>query len=644
MCGICGIVSSDPQEQTDAATILRMRDTLIHRGPDDCGIYLGPGVALGHRRLSIIDLRPEGRQPMSNEDGSVKIVFNGEIYNFAEHRAWLEERGHRFKSRTDTEVIIHLYEELGVDCLRRLRGMFAFAIWDERKRLLFMARDRIGKKPLFYRLDGRRLIFGSQPKAILAFGGHRAEPNAQAIDKYLAFGFVPAPLCAFEGVQKIPPAHYLVFENGKIEVKRYWRLNYRPKLKIDQREACAEIIRRLTEAVQLRMVSDVPLGAFLSGGIDSSAVVALMSRLSNRPVKTFSIGFKEGDYDETRYARMVAQKFHTEHHEFQVEPDALEVMDELVSHYNEPFADSSALPTYYLSKLTRQHVTVALNGDAGDENFGGYYRYSANLMANYLKYAPRSIRRLIGNSIAAAYNAMNSQSRLAHRMRVLGDVLASDPRLGYAEMLTSFGRIRRASLYSSDFADQLLDSESAEDMVLGLYTAAQTDQALDSTLYVDVNLYLPDDLLVKVDIASMAVSLEARSPMVDHEFMEFAASLPASFKIRGRTRKWILRRAFADILPREILERKKMGFGVPIEHWFRGQLRDYISDILLSATSLQRGYFQPNYIKRLIDEHASGARKWHGQLWTLLMLELWFQKFVDSAVSYDFTDQQAVGR
>ncbi len=508
MCGICGIVSVDRSETIDPRTINRMRDAIAHRGPDDKGSYIAPGIALGHRRLSIIDLRPEGRQPMTNEDGSIQIVFNGEIYNYTDHYQLLVARGHRFRSRSDTEVIIHLYEEFGVDCLKLLRGMFAFAIWDEHKRSLFLARDRLGKKPLFYCFDGNRLIFGSEAKAVLAYPGIRREPDADALDSYISFGYVPGATSAFKGLRKLPPAHYLTFVDGKIAIKRYWQVHYQPKLEITEREACAQIVERLTEAVKLRMVADVPLGAFLSGGIDSSAVVALMAKLSNTPVKTFSIGFNEPAYDETRFARIVADKFGTDHREFRIEPGATDILEKLVWHYDEPYADSSALPTYYLAKLTREYVTVALNGDAGDENFAGYHRYLVTLLAHYLHTLPAGLRKALGTTTARGYGLFSS-GRLARRLRALGAILGKDAKLGYAEMMTPFGADARAGLYTPDFGGSI-HGECAEQMILDLYEDSDADDIIDGTLSVDLNFYLPYDLLVKVDIASMAVGLEAQ--------------------------------------------------------------------------------------------------------------------------------------
>ena len=634
MCGICGIVSNDASERMDPQVVIRMRDTLSHRGPDDQGYYVGPGVALGHRRLSIIDLRPEGRQPMANEDDSIRIVFNGEIYNFADHREWLASKGHRFRSRSDTEVIIHLYEEFGVECVKRLRGMFAFAIWDEPKRLLFLARDRLGKKPLFYRFDGTRLLFGSEPKSILAYPGVAREPDHEALDYYISFGYVPGPFSAFKGIRKLEPAHYLTLQHGRLDIHRYWQVHYLPKLEISEREAGAQIVERLTEAVKLRLVSDVPLGAFLSGGIDSSAVVALMAKLSNTPVKTFSIGFKEPKYDETRYARIVARKFGTEHHEFTVEPDAAAVLDKLVWHYDEPYSDASALPTYYLSKLTRGHVTVALNGDAGDENFGGYRRYLVNVIAEYLYAIPGPLRRLASGAAFQGGKLFRENRMFSKKLRILANTLTMEPREGYASLMTNLNAEDKRRLYSDDFA-RSVNLSAAEKLIATLYRRSDAQDLVDATLNADLNLYLPDDLLVKVDIASMAVGLEARSPMVDHEFIEFVARLPSRFKISGLTLKAIFKKALKGLLPAEILGRRKMGFDVPLEHWFRGQLRDFLCDILLSRQAVERGYFKPSAVKALVDDHLSGGIDHQSQLWNLLMLELWHRVCVATSMTFD---------
>ena len=638
MCGICGIVSTDRAEPVDLRLIAHMRDTLAHRGPDDKGAYIGPGVGLGHRRLSIIDLRPEGRQPMANEDGSVRIVFNGEIYNFKEHREWLLERGHRFKSRTDTEVILHLYEEMGVECLKLLRGMFAFAIWDEGKRLLFIARDRLGKKPLYYRFDERRLMFASEIKALLAHPSVEAEPDPAAINHYLAFGYVPGTQSAFKGIQKLPPAHYLTFCKGRIETHRYWRVHYLPKLEIDEREACEQIIQRLKEAVRLRMISDVPLGAFLSGGIDSSAVVAMMAQLSSKPVKTFSIGFNEPRYDERNYAREIARRFETEHYEFTVQPDTVEVLDKLVWHYDEPYADSSALPTYYLCKLAREHVTVALNGDAGDENFAGYPKYLMNAMAERARRSPAWARRSAGFVAALGAALLNPDHMIAKKLRALKYTLKTEPVFGVAQRMMNFNAQARRMLYSIDFA-ATVNQGAPEEMISELYYQTDADNVVDRSLGIDLGLYLPYDLLVKVDVASMAVGLEARSPMVDHEFVEFVARLPHRFKISGLTLKAIFKKALKGLLPKNILGRPKMGFGVPLDYWFRGELREYVRDILLSQRHLERGYFRREAVEKLVENHISGRANAQYSIWNLLMLELWHRAQIDASVGADQTAQ-----
>ncbi len=471
---------------------------------------------------------------MANEDGSVRIVFNGEIYNFKEHREWLLSRGHRFKSRTDTEVIIHLYEEMGVECLKLLRGMFAFAIWDEGKRLLFIARDRLGKKPLYYRFDECRFMFASEIKALLAHPSVGAEPDPAAINHYLAFGYVPGTQSAFKGIQKLPPAHYLTLCQGRIETHRYWRVHYLPKFEIDEREACEQIIQRLKEAVRLRMISDVPLGAFLSGGIDSSAVVAMMAQLSSKPVKTFSIGFNEPRYDERNYAREIARRFETEHYEFTVLPDTIDVLDKLVWHYDEPYADSSALPTYYLCKLAREHVTVALNGDAGDENFAGYPKYLMNAIAERARRSPAWARRTTGLVAALGATLFSPDQMIAKKLRALKYTLETEPVLGVAQRMMNFNAQGRRMLYSIDFA-ATVNQGAPEEMISELYYQTDADNVVDRSLGIDLSLYLPYDLLVKVDVASMAVGLEARSPMVDHEFVEFVARLPHRFKISGLT-------------------------------------------------------------------------------------------------------------
>ena len=629
MCGISGKLYFDPARSVEYPVLERMNAVQAHRGPDDSGVYCQGAVGLAHRRLSIIDLSPAGHQPMTNEDGTVWIVFNGEIYNFQALRPDLLRRGHRFRSHTDTEVILHLYEERGVGCLDCLRGMFAFAIWDAPRRQLFLARDRLGKKPLCYQQDAEAFRFASEAKAILQDPAVDVRPDPAGISHYLTYGYVPSPGSAFHGMRKLPPAHYLVCRDGRVEVVRYWRLRRGQKLERSEAAWCREILTRLEEAVRLRLISDVPLGAFLSGGIDSSAVVAMMSRASGGAVKTFSIGFDEPEYDELRYARLVAERFGTEHHELVVRPDAAAILPKLTWHYDEPFGDSSAVPTYYVAQMTRRYVTVALNGDAGDENFGGYDRYVANLLAASFDRWPGAglLRRAIRWGLHLWPHSGRRTSLLSRGRRFL-DGLTEVPERRYARWLCHFYGDRKDELLSPEFCASL-DGADALDLLLDAYRESDAPDFMDATLGVDAALYLPDDLLVKVDIASMSHSLEARSPFLDHEFMEFAATIPSDLKVRGRTKKYILKRALSDLLPEEILHRPKMGFGVPIDHWLRHELRELAYDTLLGPRCLGRGYFRPRAVQRLLDEHTHGRANWHYLLWTLLMLELWHQTYVD---------------
>jgi asparagine synthase (glutamine-hydrolysing) len=629
MCGISGKLYFDAARTVEPDILERMNAVLAHRGPDDAGIRCDGQIGLAHRRLSIIDLSPAGHQPMSNEDGTIWIVFNGEIYNFQSLRPELLSRGHRFRSGSDTEVILHLYEDHGTDCLRFLRGMFALAIWDGPRRQLFLARDRLGKKPLCYHQDAHGLRFASEAKAILQDPDVQAAPDPASVSQYLTFGYVPGPASAFRGFRRLPPGHFLTCRDGRVDVTRYWRLRRDRKAQRPEEEWCREIVARLDEAVRLRMISDVPLGAFLSGGIDSSAVVALMSRASSGPVKTFSIGFEEPEYDELAYARQVAQQFGTEHHELVVRPDAVAILPKLAWHYDEPFGDSSAVPTYYVAQMTRQYVTVALNGDAGDESFGGYDRYVANLLAasfdrwpgaGLLRHAIRWGLRLLPQS--------GIRTSVLYRGRRFLDGLTDAPERRYARWLCHFYGDRKAELCTPEFLAAAGGTDALE-ILLAAYRESDASDFGDATLGVDAALYLPDDLLVKVDIASMAHALEARSPFLDHEFMEFAATIPFDLKVRGRVKKYILKRALAGLLPDQILHRPKMGFGVPIDHWLRHELRDMAYDTLLSPQALGRGYFRPDSIRRMLDEHAQGKASWHYLLWTLLMLELWHLQFVD---------------
>jgi asparagine synthase (glutamine-hydrolysing) len=629
MCGIAGMVLADPAGRVDEKRLDRMSAVLAHRGPDDAGLYCRGPVGLAHRRLSIIDLSAAGRQPMANEDGTIWIVFNGEIYNFQTLRPALEAAGHVFRSRTDTEVILHLYEERGPDCLSYLRGMFAFAIWDGRRRRLFLARDRLGKKPLVYQTDDQAFRFASEAKAILQDPAVEPRPALPAIARYLTYGYVPGAHSAFQGFQRLPPAHYLLWEDGRVAVTRYWRLRHAVRAGRPEAVWCEEIRARLDEAVRLRLVSDVPLGAFLSGGVDSSAVVAVMAQASPGRVKTFSIGFDEPEYDELRYARLVAERFGTEHHELVVRPDAARVLPKLAWHYDEPFGDSSAVPTYYVAEMTRRHVTVALNGDAGDEAFGGYERYLASLLAQRLDRLPGAgLLRGTARAALAVWPPTVKRTGLPARARRFLEGVGETPERRYARWFCHFHGSRKAELCTPGFLDDAGESDDLEDL-LAAFSAQDGADLLAATMGVDAELYLPDDLLVKVDIASMAHGLEARSPFLDHELMEFAATIPSALKVRGRETKRILKTALQGLLPEPVLARRKMGFGVPIDHWLRHELRDLAYDTLLSRRALGREYFRAEVVRRLLDEHVHGQANLQYWLWTLLMLELWHRTYID---------------
>jgi len=639
MCGIVGRVNFLSRKPIDRAVLGRMNDLIAHRGPDDEGLFAAGHVGLGNRRLAIVDLTPAGHQPMSSDDGRFWITYNGEIYNFPDLRADLETRGHRFRSHTDTEVILAAYREFGVECLDRLRGMFAFAIWDTESERLFIARDRVGKKPLHYWLDADGIAFASEPKAFLADPSFIPRPDLAAISLYLTFQYVPSPASAFAGVAKLPPGHYLVAENGRVTTRRYWRLHYREKIRMTEEEACREIVSRLREAVRIRLISDVPLGAFLSGGIDSSAVVALMSELGRR-VKTFSIGFEQNEYDETDHARVIAKRFETDHHESVVRPDAVGIIPELVWHYSEPYADSSAIPSYYLARLTREDVTVALNGDGGDEDFAGYDRYVANLAAARIDRIPRGLRLAAAGAVGIAGRGRNPRSILSRGQRFLS-ALADTPVDRYARWISHFAPPLKDELCTPDFS-RLSGDGHAFALIREAFAGSDANDLVDAALDVDVNTYLPEDLLVKMDIATMANSLEARSPFLDHQFMEFCASLPSQFKLGGLVKKRILKRALRGVIPDEIIDRPKMGFGVPIDHWFRHELRPLAEDVLLDQTARERGYFDPTVVARLLDEHVRGVARWHSQLWNLLMLELWHRTFIDRRPDADPVDHPLV--
>jgi asparagine synthase (glutamine-hydrolysing) len=626
MCGIAGRVNFRSGAPVSASMLQAMCDLIRHRGPDGDGVWTNGDVGFGHRRLAVIDLSELGRQPMHSIDGRLSITFNGEIYNFEEIRDDLEARGRRFRSRSDTEVILEAYRTWGVDCLARFQGMFAFAIWDHDARRLFAARDRTGKKPFYYRLDADGLAFASEPKAFLGDPTFLPEADPTALFHYLSFQYVPAPASAFRGVVRLPPAHYLVLDDQGVRTERYWRLDYAPKHTWNEHDAAEAILERLREATRLRLISDVPLGAFLSGGIDSSLIVALMAELASGPVKTFSIGFEEQAWNELPHARLVAERFGTEHHELVVRPDALSILPKLVWHYNEPYADSSAIPSMYLAEMTRRHVTVALNGDAGDENFAGYDRYLASRLAGCIDVIPAGVRRAMAR-VASRIPAGASRSHRARLIRFL-EAAADTRARRYARWMFHFDGPHKRELCRPEFLAAVGEADSAAALE-ARFDQVRASGDIDPLLAVDIDTYLPDDLLVKVDIATMAFGLEGRSPFLDHHVMECAARLPVHLKIRGTQKKYLLKQIARQLLPASIIDRPKMGFGVPLEHWFRNELRDLTHDVLLGRSLQDRGYFHRPFIERIIREHQTGVRSWHYQLWNLLIFELWHRTFID---------------
>jgi asparagine synthase (glutamine-hydrolysing) len=642
MCGIAGFIEQrvmkPPHEwQASAEMVLdRMCRVIAHRGPDDQGTVVREGVALGMRRLSIIDLAG-GHQPMSGEDGSVTTVFNGEIYNYRELQRDLEVRGHHFETHSDTEAIVHAYEEYGSECVKLFRGMFAFAIWDERARKLFIARDRVGKKPLYYILTPQgTFIFGSELKSLLQHPEVKAEANPEAVDAYLTFGYVPDPMCILSGVHKLPPGHHLSFVEGRVSVEQYWDFCFEESVIKTEEEYVENLRTLLDDAVRIRMVADVPLGAFLSGGVDSSAVVGLMSRHSARPVKTFSIGFHEDSYNELKYARLAAKHFGTDHHELIVTPESCQIVDELVWHFDEPFADPSSIPTYIVSKLAREYVTVVLSGDGGDELFAGYTRYAIDRKRSGFARFPRFLRHGVMQPLSR---------RLPHGAwgRNYIHNVALDPIDRYIDGMSFFTTLNKLSLYTDSFIHQLDGTPGALSFFRDHAEHARSSEHLDQLLYLDSKTYLPGDIMTKVDRMSMAVSLEARAPLLDHKLIDFVTRIPPSMKMKGLETKHIFKRAVRDFVPAEILDRPKQGFGLPIEQWINNQLRERIRETLTESRTRQRGYINSSYVNTLLDEHERGRRDQSMPLWVLFMFELWQRAFIDGANDAKHAQCEAVG-
>ena len=626
---MCGITGKAGEGAIDEPLLRRMCGVLEHRGPDSGDTFVEDGVGLGIRRLSIIDLET-GDQPIFNEDRTVLVVQNGEIYNYVELRSQLEAKGHRFRTSSDTEVIVHLYEEYGADCVRHLRGMFAFAVWDRRTRSLLLGRDRLGKKPLYYAVRDGTLWFGSEVRALLEDPDIRRAADHSAIDAYLQLQYVPDPSSAFAGISRLPAAHTLTWAEGRTKLERYWELSYStPDESMGRDEACERIRHGLMEATRLRLRSDVPLGAFLSGGVDSSAVVAAMARLAQGKVKTFSIGFENPEFDERPAARLVAEMYGTEHHEFVVGAGlAGRTIGEIAWRYGEPFADHSAIPTLQLADLTSRHVKVALNGDGGDESFAGYSRYRAARIASRLSRLPAPARRA---AMASLRVAARTPSRHTPRQRLerMADSVLADGGGRFGAWLAFFSRPQLDELYTPEFRDSL-QPFSVSGLIDEKLDRSDATSLTESLLDADIQTYLVGDLLVKMDISTMAHSLEARSPLLDHEYMEMTAALPDRLKLGQRDPKHLFKRAVRPLLPRQVLRRPKMGFTIPLADWFRGELRDLPRDVLLDPVATDRAIFRPDAIQGLIDDHVSGRADHANRLWALVQLELWFRTFIDA--------------
>jgi asparagine synthase (glutamine-hydrolysing) len=628
MCGICGIYSFEGLLDRDRDIVKAMGSSLLHRGPDDSGEYHEAQIAMGMRRLSIIDLKG-GRQPMANEDQTIWIVFNGEIYNYRELREDLEKSGHRFRTGSDTETIIHSYEEYGEECVSYLNGMFAFAIWDSPKRRLFAARDRLGQKPLYYTMSNNRFYFGSELKSLLKDPTIERRLDPIALHYYMTLQYVPDPWTIYEGIKKLPPAHRLICDKDGLKISRYWDLSFLPKLHISKEEAMEELNHLLSLAVKRRMISEVPLGAFLSGGIDSSITVGLMARLASQRIKTFSIGFTHESFNELPYARQISERNNTEHHELIVEIGNLEqILPKLVEAFDEPFADSCAFQTYYLAQLTREHVTVVLNGDGGDETFAGYPRYWLDKYIWPYSFLPDIMTQSI---IPALLRPLKSPTNIPIEsnwilgLKRLEQVARITPKASIVRWGSYFEDNMKYSMYTRDMLSRV-ESESASHLLAECFDRANAGSFLDRTLYVDLMNYLPGNNLVKTDRMTMAHSLEARSPFLDHQYVEFSARLPERFKIRNRFTKRLLRETFGEMLPHQIKDRPKRGFGAPIEDWLKHDLKDLVREKLFSNNSPIADYIRPDSIRRLAREHESGKNDHGRRIWALLTLALWFER------------------
>jgi asparagine synthase (glutamine-hydrolysing) len=614
------------QRPVNEGLLTRMNQTQIHRGPDDGGIHVEPGLGLAHRRLSIIDLS-NGHQPLFNEDGSVVVVYNGEIYNFPDLTTELQAAGHRFRTHCDTEVIVHAWEEWGEACVERFRGMFAFAIWDRNRHSLFLARDRLGIKPLHYALlhDGR-LLFGSELKALLADDSLPRTIDPRSVEDYVALGYVPEPRTIFRDVFKLPPGHTLTVRQGDagLRPRQYWDVDFASNGITDEREAGEQLIERLQEAVRIRLIAEVPLGAFLSGGVDSSAVVALMAGLNREPVNTCSIAFGDPDFNESHYASMVADQYQTNHHVGEVNPDDFDLIEKLVDLYDEPYADSSAMPTYRVCELARKRVTVALSGDGGDENLAGYRRYRWHLYEQRLRsLLPLGVRRPLFGTLGRLYPKADWAPRV-FRAKSTFEALARDDIEGYFHSVSVLGDSIRAKLFSDDFRRDLQGYRAVE--VFRGHARNAPEHPLSRVQYLDLKTYLVGDILTKVDRASMAHGLEVRVPILDHQLVEWMAGLSPDLKLRGREGKYLFKKSLESRLPQEILYRPKMGFAVPLASWFRGPLRERVRSALLGPAMQESGIFDSGFLRQMVDQHQSGRRDYSSPIWTLLMFEAFLRR------------------
>ncbi len=620
MCGICGFLYFDDRP-VDADLIRRMSEVQKHRGPDESGVHVGRRLGFGHSRLSIIDLST-GRQPLSNEDGSIWITFNGEIYNFPDLNRDLAG-GHTFRTRADTETIVHLYEQYPVDFVSRLRGMFAFGIWDEPGRTLILARDRVGKKPLYYYLDDEKLVFASEIKSILCHPDLDLAVDEQAVSDYVSLGYIPAPKSIYRRVRKVRPGHFLKVVGRDVRETCYWDLRFEEDPGPTEAQWAARFLAAFREAVDIRLMSEVPLGAFLSGGVDSSAVVAMMSRILDQPVRTATIGFNDDRYDESGYAREVAAHLKTDHFERTVTPDKIGAIEKLVWHYDEPFADSSALPTYYVSQVARERVTVALSGDGGDENFAGYRRYLFDARENTARrLLPHAVRHLVFGPLGRLYPKMDWAPRVL-RARATFQNLSYDPVEGYFETMSTFRRNDKARILADSLTSRL-NGYSTLDVFRDHCNSAGTADPLSRIQYLDIKTYLTDDILTKVDRASMAVSLEVRCPLLDHRVMELLARIPSGLKLRGSTGKYLFRKTMEPFLPNGAVYRTKMGFSIPLADWFRGGIREFARAYVVER---EDAYLATAFVRRIWDQHQSGVRDRSTQLWNILMFRLWLDRF-----------------